>query len=302
MAKPKNPLLSLGAKGTIADTLTFQKRGREHIVREKPIPTDPYSLAQAYQRWDYRDYAYLWTLLSNADKQIYRTKASKYHITGFSLWMREHLKTLPDIVGRWHLDEKAGALAHDSSRNSNNGVIFGASPVSGLIDGAYYFDGINDYIDCGNHHSFNLTGKLFIEFFIKIIGTLATTWSNHLGKPSSYTISTNFKDKTRLRSFLTGVTPPDLTTPAATLINNQWAHVALTYDKDAGANNYLIYVNGVIKASATATGDIAITLNNFYIGEAAGHDDTIELDEASVRNRVLDITEILRHSGRRYPS
>ncbi|MBA7586890.1 hypothetical protein ES708_28897 [subsurface metagenome] len=167
MAKTKSPLLSFGARGTIADSLTFQKRNQGTIARTKPIPKDPYSLAQAYQRWDYQDYAYLWTLQSEAVKQTYRTRASRYHITGFSLWMREHLRDLPDLAGRWHLDEKAGAIAYDSSKQKHNLTIIGASPAPGLINGGFSFDGINDYLIAPATGSLlNFTAKT-VEFFIK---------------------------------------------------------------------------------------------------------------------------------------
>ncbi|GAJ14702.1 unnamed protein product, partial [marine sediment metagenome] len=50
MAKLKKPLLSLGARGTIADTLTFQKRQGIDLVKRKPVPSQPRTLPQMYQR------------------------------------------------------------------------------------------------------------------------------------------------------------------------------------------------------------------------------------------------------------
>ncbi|MBA7589330.1 hypothetical protein ES708_31412 [subsurface metagenome] len=145
VAKTKTPFLSLGSRGTVGGVLTSQKRGGDTLLRKTPVPTDPYSLAQAYQRWDYKDYAYQWTLLSNAEKQVYRTTGSRYHITGFSQFMREKLKTLPDLALRLRLDEKAGIVAYDTSKHATNGTIFGATPTDGLIAGGQFFT-LNDYI------------------------------------------------------------------------------------------------------------------------------------------------------------
>ncbi len=72
MAKPTSPLLSLGARGTIADTLTFQKRGLATIAREKPIPENPRSLAQLAQRQVYRDAISAWHALTAEAKEAWR--------------------------------------------------------------------------------------------------------------------------------------------------------------------------------------------------------------------------------------
>ena len=72
MAKPKTPLLSFGARGTIADSLTFQKRGRLTIARQKPIPTDPQTDLQLAQRQVYRDAVADWNALTPEEKEAYR--------------------------------------------------------------------------------------------------------------------------------------------------------------------------------------------------------------------------------------
>ncbi len=72
MAKPKRPLLSLGARGSIGDTLTFQKRGRLTIARQKPIPTDPQTDLQLAQRQVYRDAVAAWNALTPEEKEAYR--------------------------------------------------------------------------------------------------------------------------------------------------------------------------------------------------------------------------------------
>jgi len=72
MAKPKTPLLSFGARGSIANTLTFQKRGSLTIARRKPIPTDPKTNLQLAQRQVYRDAVDAWNALTPEEKEAYR--------------------------------------------------------------------------------------------------------------------------------------------------------------------------------------------------------------------------------------
>ena len=72
MAKPHKPLLSFGARGTITDSLTFQKRGRATIVRQKPIPKDPKSPAQLAWRQVYRDAVASWNSLTTEEKEAWR--------------------------------------------------------------------------------------------------------------------------------------------------------------------------------------------------------------------------------------
>lgn len=89
MAKPKSPLLSLGARGTIADTLTFQKRGRQHFARVKPIPKDPKSPAQLAWRQIYRDAVTAWHALSAEGKEAWRGVCPG--LTAYQCFMRSEL-------------------------------------------------------------------------------------------------------------------------------------------------------------------------------------------------------------------
>ena len=93
MAKPKSPLLSLGARGTIADTLTFQKRGREHIARQKPIPKDPKSPAQLARRQIYRDAVASWNSLTLQEQEAWRGICPG--LTPYQCFMSEELKYVP---------------------------------------------------------------------------------------------------------------------------------------------------------------------------------------------------------------
>jgi len=119
MAKPKSPLLSLGARGTIADSLTFQKRGRATIAREKPIPENPRSVAQLAQRQVYRDAISAWRALTAEGKEAWRGVCpglSPYHC-----FMRSELKYVPPLppeltlYQHYNTGDTSYFSAHDTS-------------------------------------------------------------------------------------------------------------------------------------------------------------------------------------------
>ena len=90
MAKPKTPLLSVGARGTIADSLTFQKRGRATIARKKPIPVDAKSPAQLIWRQVYRDAVATWHALTPEEKEAWRGVCPG--LTAYQCFMRSELR------------------------------------------------------------------------------------------------------------------------------------------------------------------------------------------------------------------
>jgi parallel beta-helix repeat protein len=54
-----------------------------------------------------------------------------------------------DTNSYWNFNENSGTVAYDSV-GDNHGTVYGAQWMSGQVDGALSFDGIDDYVDCGN--------------------------------------------------------------------------------------------------------------------------------------------------------
>jgi len=164
MAKTISPLLSLGAKGTIADSLTFARRRGQTIAQKKPRLPYFLTLPSQYQRWLYQDYAHLWTLQDTATRKSCRSQGSFRHLTGFQFWMSYQLTYLPDIMSWWKLDERTGNLVDDFSPSPSDLTAFGAVPYAGKIDYARWFDGINDY--CSGAANFKLTFAMSFECIV----------------------------------------------------------------------------------------------------------------------------------------
>ena len=301
MAKTKSPLLSFDARGTIGEALTLQKRGSNTIIREKPIPTDPYSLAQAYQRWDYRDYAYQWNTLSLSEREAYRSAASRLGLTIYAYYMRLQLQTLPDLLARWRLDNVIGGVTPDSSKQSKNATVYGATPSPGFISNSLLFDGLNDWCECGTVFQ---DATKSVECLVKPMSTHAVT-GVIISAGSGATAGYGFL-YTLLNSKFTvseGRGSGGLYLPqVGTYTVGQLYHLIVTYDKPT--TTLSLYINGALNNSASGGLHGAYTAVTTQLGRyGAGASSYLSgyLDNVILYNRVLDSLEIPRHSERRYP-
>ena len=74
----------------------------------------------------------------------------------------------PSLVGWWKFDEGSGGTAYDSSGYGNDGTLEGDPKwVPGYLAGAIQLDGIDDYIDCGNDPSVNITREITLAAWVK---------------------------------------------------------------------------------------------------------------------------------------
>jgi len=301
MAKTKTPFFSFEAHGTLGKTLTAQKRGAGTMLRMKPSPVDPLTLAQQYQRWDYTDQAYTWHSLTATQKATYETLARPLHMTGFAYWMRTRLKTLPDITARWHLDTIIAGKTPDSSKNANHGTVYGAYPLTGIIDKGLFFDGLDDYINLGRVQAFE-TPPWTIELWFKLYayGTAVpekyptlffkvTPWSSGV-----WLYWHQNQSVLRVRFFGVGGVASAFSPTAL----NTWYHVVIVLDSDKRSAH--TYVDGINKSNPVLTADFIPSTTNLLIN---GYDKRFKglIDEVPIYNRALSAPEILTHSKRRYP-
>lgn len=302
LAKTKTPLFSLGSQGSLANTLTTQKGSSSSILRRKPTPSDPYTLPQAYQRWLYEDYAYLWTKQSAATKAEYRSAGVRYHLTAFQYWMKYCLTNLPDIAAYWKHDLLIGATTPDSSNNANTATVIGASLTAGRIGGALLFDGINDWNNCGHDPSLAFTTELTLCMraywnglpghqclIAKDDGGANRSWS--LTKHTNPLTTRWFALRTSAGAFYAGL---------KAITQDTWYDIIITYN---GAR-LKIYFDNTLNEDVPATGTINATPTqdvelSRWVG--ARFVDGL-IDDTILYSRVFDETEIGRYSSRRYPA
>jgi len=286
LGKIRQPLLSLGATGSLADTLTYQRLPGVSIVRSKPPGPGTRTLAQVYQRWLYNDYLELWSRLAAADKLYWRKEGSKQGLPQLSAYLKDRLTNQADLAALWHLDEATGAIAYDSSRNTNHGNIIGASPDTGKINGALFFDGLNDYINCGNDPSLKIADPLSIVLTCYLLPTIGVEQRVLVSKykPGSIPLLIWFTGADLLYFGIT----TDITGWSFDFIQpyppNAWYRIAMTYTSGA----FKLYVDGDLKKTLGTTGPVAQPFRGI-------------IDEVEIYNRILPDEDILRHALRHYP-
>lgn len=300
MAKTKTPFLSLGARGTIGKAVTYQEGKAGTIIRAKPLPAYRRTLPQVYQRWDYQDGIALWETLSDATKSQWRAVGSRKHLTAFQAFMSNYLTHLPDLIARYTLDERVGAITYDTSKGGHHGTIFGASPATGIIDQGRYFDGLNDHIQVPHHPDLNLNLMTICAFF----------------KPENiiqayHVIVAKLKDDFSLINFILYGGLADVyfacksggvwksATAVGILQADTWIHLAGTYD----GTNLKLYADGALKATTPqGTPDLntfamSIGRRNWPVSYAYTKG---VIDQVRLNNRVLTQPHIQRISERSY--
>jgi hypothetical protein len=204
-----------------------------------------------------------------------------------------------DYVSYWRFDEGYGtSIADENTVNSNNGTgkNFDTDEwVSGKFGNGINFDGINDYVDCGNDTSLNITDAITIEAWAK---RPSGTGSNHIiTKWYGGTLNRSWVLETELFAItesadVYGESEGYWAWSNVSVDDNKWHHIVGTWESGTKAK---IYTDGVLTGVAsTPVTDLSVVdrhvlvaaIGNFY---TAGE---ITIDEIRIYNRALSAEEI----------
>jgi len=200
------------------------------------------------------------------------------------------------LVGYWSFDEGSGSTAYDASGNGNDGtLIHDPKWTQGKSGSALQFDGTDDYVDCGNDESLNITDAITIEAWIK-----PTTWASYRYPVSKKKDTTGYSLQTgdvstsglQFRIYIGGAAYLAETNILPPL--NQYSHIIGTYD----GSRVRIYMNGIEQTiGRDVIGSIDITTNPLTIGcysSGTCHFNGI-IDEVRIYNRALSAEEVRYH-------
>lgn len=164
-----------------------------------------------------------------------------------------------DPVCWWKFDETSGTEAVNEIGDPCGQLINGPVWSSGVLDGALFFDGSDDYVDLGNSTVLDnlATGDFTIAMWIKTTYTgRAILFGNYNGNPS-YNFELGLSGAMRLY-----MDSEDHN--ASTVVNDGlWHHVAAVRDM---GNNVYIYVDGELDYSNTSTKSAYSISNSTMIG------------------------------------
>ena len=289
------------AYGTIADSLTYQRRAKQNLTRHKPIPKDPYTLAQFYQRCDYQHYADRWHTLSDATKQQYETDARPYHMTGFAYWMREQLTDLPYLAGRWHLDEVGGAVARDSSKQDSPFTFYGTTPIDAVISLGRYFDGVDDYGTAPSNAILdNITTEVTILAFFKYQGPFLNTYGIIFEKGWGNQYGLRVYSDRSIGGCLRKTGGPTLNWKSTAKVPDAvFASIGIRFKRPT----LEALLNGVVVDSMVWDNDIELTTVGLRMGafNASYVRSKGVIDEVEIHSEALSDIQIAHHAERRYP-
>jgi len=195
--------------------------------------------------------------------------------------------------------------AKDESGNGNDGVVHGAVLTEdrfGNSDGAYQFDGLDDFIDLGNDESINPTEAMSLvawykpESFVGVgnnaiidkgyFSHVDPYYQYHLGVTGdSYTPPAKFTFCESVGGELSFVK-----TEASFWEADNWYFLVGTYD-----GSYVkLYVNGELIGSESASGSIDYYGQNAYIAKFSNVDSFTPgtIDDIRIYDRALSESEI----------
>ncbi|PTM01860.1 MAG: hypothetical protein DA405_13345, partial [Bacteroidetes bacterium] len=139
-----------------------------------------------------------------------------------------------------------------------------------IVQNALSFDGTNDYVDCGNNASVQITGnQITLEAWIYPTSWKSLVWQgniiakeqNGFGNDNGYMLRAGNNGSLNLT--LGSGSWSELISATNTLTLNTWQHVAGTYD-----GSYLrLYVNGNVVDSMAANITISNSSSTLFIGD-----------------------------------
>ncbi|MBC8234349.1 LamG domain-containing protein [bacterium] len=177
------------------------------------------------------------------------------------------------LVLYFPFDEEKGDTANDASGNNNNGTFQGEPKwVEGKHDSALQFDGAENknYVEIPDHPSLTpekeitIMAWIYFDEFHNTCGVISKYVG--AGNQRTYNLRMHHTDNLALSSecssngsFQLGVSTTEAHTPAESLKEGEWQHVAMTFK----AKDFLrLYVNGEMKADSKADATESLLDNN----------------------------------------
>ena len=201
----------------------------------------------------------------------------------------------PGLVSCWKFDEGTGSTATDSA-DSNDGIIFGPSWVSGYVGNALSFNGIDDVVRVADAPNQHITESISIAAWI--YPTAKKTQHVLIKGPQ---VNGDFAYPYALSTSATGdliftIRPNGVFTQVRKTgySLNTWSFVAGTYD----GVTMKLYENGVLVNSLAASGNLNESFSPLLIGTRLSlPSSTFEgiIDELSLYERALAPEEIEEH-------
>jgi len=161
----------------------------------------------------------------------------------------------------------SGTTWTDLSGNGNHGTLVNGPTFDSTNNGTIVFDGVNDYVNCGNSTTLDMSTEVTLIHWLK---WNVSTWSPFIGKLSNVTTN-NYRvwlgsDKGFDVELTNDNYKPLFTLTSTELPSNSWCCLGMRFKSDGTLSGFF---NGIKKN--TVTKSIGSTNSgNFLIGFDAG--------------------------------
>jgi len=195
------------------------------------------------------------------------------------------------VVGAWTFDNIQGTTAYDDSGNNNNGIIYGATAVAGVMGQALSFDG-NDYVRVNNLKvSQNIGDYTTVAFWMYWDGTARVMPFAFVGS-SLYDL---WIQSTTCMGFNRGAGDAYGVNPTALGLANKWTHIVLVFYNGVYTNNNQIYINGNKQTLTQCAGSAGqgIVQPTLYMATYSGSYFFIgKLDDVAVYKEAFTLSQV----------
>jgi hypothetical protein len=203
-----------------------------------------------------------------------------------------------NAYAHWMLNESSGTNAADSSGNGRNGTLINMESsdwVPGKLHNCLLFDGVNEYVDCGNIAGFERTQPFSLECWFQTSAINIYLMSKFTTALVGYAITINASGQINFSLYSTLNNIQRITTGVYN--NGAFHHVIVTYDGSSNVSGMKIYVDNVLVSTTTVGTAITGTLinaTNFRIGtrEGVAYPMNGLLDEIVIYDRVITVSEV----------
>ena len=183
----------------------------------------------------------------------------------------------------------------DMSGNGNNGTLVSGSGYSNQNGGAITFDGVNDYVNCGNSATLNLNQhSICFWFYPKQDATKELIYkaSSTNSSPGPYEVFQFVGNRIYYR-LNANSTPNTTQTGTIPFILNTWQYICATYDNITMKT----YINTTLDINAPFTTTLTNSTGVLNIGAYTDAQYAVLANIASVQiyNRALSAQEILQN-------
>ena len=197
------------------------------------------------------------------------------------------------LVGYW-IAENEGEITPDKSNNNNTAKFHNAQWINGKVNQALLFAGTDNYINCGNDSSLNISGDMAVSVWFKVDNPSAAKYYRILSKRKIWNSPTGYEleiNPSQNRINISGGAKDGAQQGIIQYqFDDQW-HQMVAMIKNGAA---YVYIDGNLIGKDENVAEPAANDVPLFIGATPGNTDNFEgaLDELKIYNRALSEQEI----------